>query len=349
MLYRSGRSAVQTFIAHERGIVRDSNSLPVYRGFDEKMLLLVQALQSCQSVFIAVTESTHWVDFVFPTLLAAARRGVQIVCITPKTKGLEEERRLWVLRNLGAETLQRGGANALPFDGFLFDGQEDSASAILSTYDHAGKGDWYTRESIRTYARSSDQAILQMLSERVAALWTPAPRSPKDLPYVVCDESELFERLSAVPQYAGARLEQRLLQLSDDIVVLQDAVKEYKFRLIRHHIENLQNAGCGLFDLRKVKFPSGHTSIVTPPVLEKLGGKYVVIEGSARLFHCVAMGVTAINAVVVDGVKAKLPSPIQRPLSSLRLTSSTKSLTENYQQLDKTLFRQIENTVHPYF
>lgn len=347
-LYRSGRSAVRTFIAHERGIVRESNSLPVYRGFDEKMLLLVQALQSCQSVFIAVTESTHWVNFVFPTLLAAARRGVQIVCITPQTKGLEEERRLWVLRNLGAETVQRRGANVLPFDGFLFDVQEDSATAILSTYDHAGKGDWYTREAIRTYDRSSDQAILQMLAERVEDLWTSKPRSPRDLPYVLCDESELFERLSRVPQYAGARIERRQLQLSDDIVVLQNAVKEYKFLQIRHHIENLQTFGCELFDLRKVKLLNGDTSIVTPPVLEKFGTKYVVIEGSARLFHCVANGVTAISAVVVNGVLAKLPSPIQRPLSSLRLTSSTKSLTENYQQLDRSLFRQIENTVHPY-
>ena len=136
--------------------------------------------------------------------------------------------------------------------------------------------------------------------------------------------------------------------LSDDIVVLQNAVKEYKFLQIGHHIENLQNFGCELFDLRKVKLLNGDTSIVTPPVLEKFGTKYVVIEGSARLFHCVVNGVTAINAVVVNGVRAKLPSPIQRPLSSLRLTSSTKSLTENYQQLDKSLFRQIENTVHPY-
>jgi predicted acylesterase/phospholipase RssA len=346
-LYRAGRKAVRNFIAQERGVVRDGNSLHVYRGTDEKMLLLVQSLHQCQSTFVAVTDSTRWIDYIYPALLDAARRGIQIICITKSASDSEDIRRLSVLASLGATNVLQAANEDLPYDGFLFDVNEESAVSVLSTYDRARTDEWYTRESIRLYSWSSDRAICQMLAGRIKDLWVPTGRCPKKIPYVPCTEDELFTRLRLVPQYGNSRFQQKRMSLTDDIVVLQEAVKEYKFLQMRGHINSLKSAGCELFELTKVDLGNGRSSIVTPPVLERLGGKYVVIEGSARLFYCLSMNISNVNVIVVDNVQARLPSSIQRPLSTLRLTSSTKSLSENYQHLDKTLFRWIESAVHP--
>lgn len=76
-LHRAGEAAVREFVNNERAIVQSSSWSPLVRGFDEKMLLLVQSLQCCEKVFFAiVNQFIGWTSFsqlCFPRPDAACR------------------------------------------------------------------------------------------------------------------------------------------------------------------------------------------------------------------------------------------------------------------------------------
>ena len=349
-LLAAGRAAVREFINNERIKVRANTARPRFHGFDEKMLLLVQELQGCNKVFLAIGKSTYWLDFIFPTILSAARRGIQIVCITERSGDKKEKRRLLLLTRLGANIEYVSGGCKLPFDGFIFDPETDKTSAILSTVDGVvGTADFYAQERVRFYTRDSDPAVLEMLTERLTPLWTPKPSGVRQLPYVMCPEQDLFNLLRTVPQYAKATFRLDEVAISDNVLVLQEAVKEFKMLQVKQHIRELETHNRGLFEPLRVDLLSGPGTIVTPPVLERVGTQnLVLIEGSARFFHCLITGVKTVRAVIVDNVSAELPGKSQKRLSLLRLTSSTMPLTENYPQMNRSLFRRIEDAVHPY-
>nr|WP_305888665.1 patatin-like phospholipase family protein [Methylomonas sp. SURF-2] len=349
-LHKAGIDAVRSFVSHERIYVRSSTSAPLFRGFDEKMLMLVQELQECSQVFFAVGTSMYWVDFIFPTLLSVARRGVQIVCVTSQPEKLDEKRRQWLLSGLGADIVYRLGELKPRFDGFVFDVGTDKASAILTTFDsNVDTPNSYAQESVRFYSHDGDPAILEMLAESLTGHWTQKPNSKRSLPYERISDLELFNRLKNVHQYAQAKFKLADVEVSDKVLVLQEAVKEFKLLQIKQHIQDLRANSCDLFEVNQVKLLNDSGTIVTPPVLERLNADtLVLIDGNTRFFHCLASGVKSVRAVIVEDVIAKLPAQHPKPLSSLRLISSTTTLADNYRNVERSLFRKIEEAVHPY-
>ena len=105
-----------------------------------------------------------------------------------------------------------------------------------------------------------------------------------------------------------------------------------------------------LFDPYVVRMANGHTSLVTPPVVEVTkDGKNVLMEGVTRCFILMMeQGVETIRAVVVRNGSVQMPGRVTRPLRHLRTTSLTTALSQNIEGFDHSLFRRIEEEVHPY-
>lgn len=346
-LYEAGSQAVRRFIDEERLTVRNNTSATAFQGFDEKMLLLVQELLACDRSFFAVGRSTYWVDFIFPSLLSAARRGIQISIITAKSSDPNAQRQQWLLRELGAEIIFLDGP--LPFDGFAFDIREVRSSAILASADRSQDGSIdYERQHVRLYTRDSDPVLLELLTEKLEPHWKECPAKARSLRYIECADTKLFDRLRTLRMYSGAKLRMTDVDVGDNVFVLQQAVKEFKLLQIRNHMRDLEKHGVDYFSLTEVELPGGYGSIVTPPVLERVGEKLVLIDGNTRLFHCLALGVTKVRAVVIDGVEEKLPASDPRPLSSLKLVSATTTFNNLYSEADKSLVRRIEEAAHPF-
>src|ERR1700722_15533833 len=73
-LMKAGYAAVESFVRHERENVSSLRPTTHYCGFDEKLLVLVQALtDSTSSVWIS-DRNSYWLYFIFPALLHAIRR-----------------------------------------------------------------------------------------------------------------------------------------------------------------------------------------------------------------------------------------------------------------------------------
>jgi predicted acylesterase/phospholipase RssA len=347
-LHDIGSKAVRDFIASERLIVRKSTAAHPHQGFDEKILLLVQELQGCTKEFFAIGPSTYWLDFVFPSVLALARRGINIVVIAPATRDIKEERRRWLLSELGAEIIDPRDMQL--FTGFVFDSGIEKACALLSTFEETNDSpaNPFKAERVRLYTKDSDPAVLEMLKEKLSLLWKPKPNVPKSLPYSACADVTLFELLKTISHYVDAKFRLADIQVSDAILVLQQSLKEFKLLQIKYHITDLIKNDRELFELVQVSLPSGKFTIITPPVLEQVGENLILIDGHARLFYCLNNGIKTIRAVIVDNVKSPLPAQNPRPLSTLKLVSSTTSVDEMYSKMDESLFRRIEQAVHPY-
>lgn len=132
------------------------------------------------------------------------------------------------------------------------------------------------------------------------------------------------------------------MNVDDNVLVLSSSVKEYKVLQLRYFFDDLKCAGKSVMDLLEVELKDNVKSIVTPPVLEKINDKYIIIDGSARFFYCMTKGITQIKSIVVDNVLDPLPYLDPKPLSTLRLTLLTKTFKQNYGDFDKSNFRLIE-------
>lgn len=345
-LHAAGHLAVEKFVQEERRFVIQSPSSNAYVGYDEKLLLLVQGMRSCTKSFWAVDKSTYWINFAFPTLLAAARSGIALNILTCKTTKVGELQSRRLLRRLGAQIIELDNECDLPFSGFLFDSGSQNASAILSNERGIVGADYdYNEEIVRMYTHSNDEPVLTSLASLLNKVATSAPGHPRNLPYRDCTKTELFERLRKVSQYKYAEFEMRQIDVSASLLVLQRSIKEFKLLQIRKHIESLLHASCSLFEPQKIVFDDASESIVTPPVLEELGNKLVVIEGNTRLFHCLCNNIRQIYAVVVRNVESPLPA-VPFSIDKLAITSSTVSMNDNFDRMDRSVFRAIEKEVH---
>jgi hypothetical protein len=103
--------------------------------------------------------------------------------------------------------------------------------------------------------------------------------------------------------------------------------------------------GIELFHPQKVRFTDGNDSIVTPPILERSGEKYIVIEGLTRTYYCLKNGLPQMRAVIVEDVQALLPGK-PFPIAQVSLTSATLELIQLINGFDKSLYRPIEEYIH---
>ncbi len=236
----------------------------------------------------------------------------------------------------------------LPFVGFAFDLGTSRASTILSYLQEGTRtNSQYEDEKVRLYYTADrDPVVLDMLAEQVSAHTKVAAPSSLKLGYAPCAEQKLIDRLRRVPAYQRASIQMRSVPVTREILVMQERIKEFRALQIRSFMSDLANDERSFFDLLQVQLADGHSSLITPPVLERHAGSLVVIEGNARLHHCFTNGIDKIEAVVIEGVTDSLPSDGRFSLGSLRLVSSTISIFDNYQNYKESEYRHIERAVH---
>lgn len=350
-LYGRGVKCVRKFIESERlNALHGDVTAYEFQGFDEKMLLLVRQMPSCQNTLLAIGPDTYWVDYVFPSLLLLLRRGVAVTVIVPQGNdaplALEEQRRRRLLELLGVSVSV--AADDLPFVGFAFDLSTARACTILTYFaaDKSQKATRYAHEKVRLYTADSDPVVLGMMTEQIGSYTATAKASPLALNYADSDPQKLIDRLQTITAYKCASVSLQRISLNQQIVVMQKRVKEFKALQTRLFMSDLAKHGKRPFGHLEVQLSGAASTIVTPPVLERHAGSLVVIDGSARLHHCFSNGIEEVDAVVIENVMEPLPSDGRFPLGSLRLVSSTVPIPQNYQNYRASAFRPIESAVH---
>lgn len=345
ILFQAGRSEVIEFIKNERINLKQVFSHFVLKGYDEMLFSVIQGLRSSNDFFCAVGISTFWISLIFPIVLNSARRGVAINIITTVTTNTDELKRRKLLEGLGANIFILDKAENIPFTGFLFDPDLDSGIAVLCNKSgHVGVDYSYNEGDSRIYYREKDSSLISLLFSLLKKHDLLLKQDKLNIPYVICDEEDVFNKLRSVSQYKSCRFELKEIDISDEILVLQRNVKEFKMLQILTHIRDLESSHCTLFYPQKVKLIGGEESFVVPPIFEVSGDKLILIDGNSRLFYCLKNNVKKIYVIIVHGVEGSLPStPVS--IKELGLISSTISLNENMESFIKSNFRKIEDAV----
>jgi predicted acylesterase/phospholipase RssA len=345
-LMTAGYAAVENFVRHERENVSSLRPTTRYRGFDEKLLVLVQALTDSTSSIWISDRNSYWVYFIFPALLHAIRRGVNVQFFT-STVGMEngtqrahEEYRRKLLHRMGVAI---NIMDRTPFNGFVADaGTDRTFVGISSRQGLVGKDYEYSEEQIKVYSAYEDAPVVESFSSSLSP--TIGIPSRPQLSFRSCQTDLLFGRLRNVPQYKNARFSVEQVNLNSRLSILQPLVKEYKYMQIDALIREFTSNGVELFFPQEIVFEDATSSIITPPVIERVDGENVVIDGHTRTLHCLKNNIDKMVAVVVENVSAPLPGK-PSPLARLALSSGT--ITVKDFGFNMQYFRDIEAYVHP--
>jgi predicted acylesterase/phospholipase RssA len=346
-LFDSGVTAMRKFVAGEREIVGRHRAAKRFEGFDERLHGYVHAFGEARVTIWISDRSTYWLWFVFPSLAAAIRRGVQVrMAAGPAPTGQEaaEAKRRALLQSMGCEVKEC----SITFTGILVDYPGDAATSVISSERGAVGEDFdYRTEIVRIYTSDDDLPIIKSLgvglTEQIGAASSSLPTTEFKIEPMLRDE--LFSALSTVRHYESARFEICDLPLDANLRVSQIRVKEFKLLQVAGLVEEFDNTGIELFAPCRYRLPDGSKSIITPPVAEMTQQGPVLIEGHTRAFYSSQQGRTHLKAVVVHQVQAALPVA-PRPFADLRISHETIEVAANMPGRNPSLMRNIENAVH---
>jgi predicted acylesterase/phospholipase RssA len=345
-LMKSGFDSVSKFVVDERIKVRNRPENIIYSGFDEKLLLIVQYLNEATEDIVILSSNSYWVYFIFPSIVCALNRGVNVNVLLKPSKTLDKHE---IYRR---SLLTGGGANLrineeLPFEGVMLDRLSEHAIAAVSTAKGIVGTDYhYSEEKIRVYSnRAYDSAILNALNNQINN-FSLENKTIKSIQLKAISSELVIEKLKEIPQYKQATFTLESVPLNDKLCTLDLHVKEYKLAQITQLEKMFKQANIELFAPASFISESGVDSIVTPPIIEKIGKELIIIEGHTRFYYALKNNIKSIKAIVINGVKAPLPAQA-RSIYKLNLASDTLDKSELFDKFDNTQMRAIETVMHP--
>jgi hypothetical protein len=288
---------------------------------------------------------TDFVYSLFPSLLIWRTRGARCRVFVPKgeSKMRDGHYRRRLLSALGADVVE---VDAVPFRGFFIncdDPGQGAAYVGVPSQSHSRKV-----EAI-VYEGAIHAAAISSLYSRIVSLFASGATSDAHQPRIVPDSQEsVRSALRSVTQYGkvGVDLTFESIRIAD-LLSLTRYVREYKYRQIAHLIAAYRANNLTPFEAAAVSFADGRRSIITPPVVEAAGDKFILIEGSTRAtFLRDEDPEGRLTCIVVRGVKDPLPSGTTE-LQSVRIAGRTLEPDFRYEGFNYALFRHIERQVHP--
>ncbi|OXI31535.1 hypothetical protein CFB89_19065 [Burkholderia sp. AU16741] len=329
LLHDEGVRATRKFVRNEREELAKVQPAERYFGRDEKYLLYVQTFHNCNGELIIADMASDWLYWLFPALLDAIQRGVVVHCLTHPSDDIHELRRRRLLKAVGVDVKQVG---LLPYRGIVCDPGSTTASVAVTT------GESHQNEDTRLYTAGADGAVVELL---IAALQINkgSSRQPRSFPVRACSEGELFDVLRAVPQYQHAKFDLEKVKFDESLHGTQTFVKEFKYVQIDGMCKD--NTVPMLVPTWIDLNGSSISSLTIPPVVEKSGDRFVIVEGHVRAMQSQRRGMDSFNAVVVRQVHEPLPVE-PRPFGKITLESKTVPKSEQFPGHVDNRWRYIE-------
>jgi len=345
LLVRNGQNATREFFEAELRNVRSAQlGQSTLDDAEEIYSAITETLQYPTQEVLICERDTNWVYPLFPTILCWRTRGVRVRALVQSgAQGEPELYRRRLLRALGVELVER---QKIPLSAYLVDPSDADAASAIVEIPYSG---YYTQErrAARYFGRTDFKAI-ECIRDKVLGSWVEV--EAQDLRPTVegASEQEILGLLKSVRQYAhaDAHLEYRNVKISS-LLSLTRFVREFKARQIAPFIELLKENSIGLFSPSAVVLQGGRRSIVGPPVVERCGNDYILIEGTTRAVHCRDSGVDEIRCVVVSGVHDALPGTELLPIGQVRMSGRHVAIDRRYEGFNHSLFRHIEKSLRP--
>jgi hypothetical protein len=300
---------------------------------------VVENLDRGVSEVLVADETPAWIYPLFPAFLSWSMKGIPVRIILPTSTALpntddQYQRRL--LRALGATVCE---VDAVPLRAFIFNpGQPEKASAIVRIHRAV--------EAVR-YDGALDFKAIEAMVAQLAPLCPPSAIEPQRPTLRAGGHDDLLASLRNVSQYSrpGVRMTVERLPLTS-LWALATQVREYKYRQVGSVVDLFDRHDIPFFEPALVDF-GGRVSLITPPVVEASGDRFILIQGSTRSAFCRDTGIGQLTCVVVRGVSDALPSGQHVPLTRVGMVGRAVSPNERYGGLNYAQFRDVERAIHP--
>jgi hypothetical protein len=162
------------------------------------------------------------------------------------------------------------------------------------------------------------------------------------------NEADLLRLIRTVRQYNSDRVSISMESIpTTSMVSLTPYGREKKYRQTEYLVQLYRDKSLELFEPAYIDFGGGKKSIITPPVVEESGSKFVLIEGTNRAIYCRDNECERIKCVVVRGVRDPLPAQQRVELKNLTVVGRTLRPADRYEGFSLSDYRSIEKSVHP--
>ena len=335
-----GRRAVSEFFENEKLNINTDKNSGLLAGDDEMRAVITQKLNEHVDQIDICEKDTDFIFKMFPSFLEWRSSGIPITAQYPSQDPVNSAERY------RRALLKAMGVDLLPLDrdptvrGYFFNcNRQEGASCVAGPLRKSS----VKLESATQYEGISHYPVISAIYK--AAGFRTKERVQPTFKVVPGRESDLIDRLKTVDQYKHADVEIEKIKI-EDVKSLTEFVHEFKYRQIPTLVRKFEGSGVDLFGCAAVEFDNGSYSFITPPVVEELGGKFVLIEGTTRLTWLKKNGYLEATVVVVRGVVDQLPAKI---VDLTRIWVGHNSLREKRRygdSFDYSRFRKIEERVH---
>ncbi|NRR31883.1 patatin-like phospholipase family protein [Oxalobacteraceae bacterium] len=340
-LVKNGEVAAEYFFTSEKKHIRESftQSNAIY---DDDALSSELTRCAMDTVDLVICEEdTKFVYSIFPTLLYLRFLGKRISVLlnplneNPKRNDVYQRT---LLRALGCEVQE---TKDMPRAIYIFDGSDaHSATAYVKITDV----EKVKNIAAMYYSSPLDGAVISLLHENLSSKFNGSAESNK-IKISSISENLVFDKLRHVSQYRGSNVEMRFDRIPlDKLGSLSAYAREFKLLNINLLYKLFKQAGLEPFGPAMIEFESG-SSIITPPVVEKVGDEYILIEGTTRAMFSRLNGIDRLPCVVVENVNHPLPAKVYE-FKNLRVTGREMPVDDRYGDFDYNSFRHIEGTMH---
>ncbi len=339
-LFALGKEAARSFFAAEKLNISKDTKTGLLPGDDEMRAVITQKLGEHVTQVDICESDTDFIYKMFPSFLEWRSAGVPISAQYPVSAEVTdaERYRRALLRALGVRLLPQENPPAVR--SYFFNCYSAEGASCLAGPLQKDREDL---ESATQYEGISHFPIISALYK--SAGFSESAKKPPNFKIVPGDEERLVERLKTVNQYQQAEVTIEHIEFQQ-MEALTDFVHEFKFRQIPSLASKFRAAGIKLFGCAAVEFENGSQSLITPPVLEEIDGRFVIIEGSTRLTWMRKNGFDGAVVAVVRGVVDPLPAEIVR-LDRIWVGHNSRREKRRYgPSFDYTRFRKIEERVH---
>jgi predicted acylesterase/phospholipase RssA len=344
-MVEQGRIAARAFFEDELGQVRSSRA-PANRlsGDDEVYTSVVEALDEPGIRSIVISDfQTRWAYSIFPALLAWRMRGVRLQIVLGAAPADDHEHyRRRLLSALGADVYSV--EQALAFRGFLLNPDDQAlARAVVFVPEGAVPDGTALR-----YDAPFDLPVIQSLYAGLPAVIKAQANMASPPQIVGIPEQQVSDKLRRyVKAYstAGVKIAMETVPISK-MISLSRIVRGYKYKQISPFFEMFKAAKLDWFETVEVRYSPKLSTLITPPVLEFTGDRYVLVQGNTRAAFCHKNGIDEMRCYVVRGHMTPLPADQRVELKNVLIGGRTLSVEDRYGGAIDKDYRAIEWATH---
>lgn len=343
ILLQNGQKATSDFFESESVNVRKKNRNENL-GFDvtESFNLLIKSSTYLRQEILISDDKGSWIYSLFGLLIKWKKENSLVKILLKKASETEEHRKykIRLLENLGFVVKE---VDVLPFKGFLFDGESSNGCAVIF---NESRGSELNFES-KYYSGHEDYLFIKRLKDEfdfVVKDYETKPESKLNVQEI--QETQIIQKLKNVQQYKNPNVEIKFEEVDiENIIFLTEYLKGYKYRLVENLFNLYKDNDIEFCKPAALIFEHGKELIITPPVIEKHGEKFYVIEGNARIVYASRNGYHKIGAMVVKNVTDSMPSSGEHRLKSVLVSDINKEGKGRYEEYNYQSYRKIEENI----